>query len=161
MSGRALEFVDTNILIYAHDVDAGDRHWRAKEVVRALWDTGAGMISTQVLNEFYVNVTQKIPSPVEPPQARAVIEAYLNWHVQTPGPESVLAASEIQQRYRISYWDALIVHAASKGGASVLYTEDLNAGPVIEGVRIVNPLLDAAVHEVNSRLSTPRRASDA
>lgn len=155
MSDRALEFVDTNILICAHDVDAGDRHWRAKEVVRALWDSGAGMISTQVLNEFYVNATQRIPSPMEPPRARAVIEAYLSWHVQTPGPESVLAASEIQQRYRISYWDALIVHAASRGGASVLFTEDLNAGQVIEGVQIVNPLLDSAVHDEKSRVIPP------
>jgi len=155
MRDRALEFVDTNILIYAHDVDAGDRHWRAKEVVHALWESGDGMISTQVLNEFYVNVTQKIPSPIEPPQARAVIEAYLCWHVQTPGPESVLAASEIQQRYRISYWDALIVHAASRGGASVLFTEDLNAGQVIEGLQIVNPFLDSAVHDEKSRVIPP------
>lgn len=150
MSGKALHFLDTNILIYAHDVEAGDRHRRAKEVVRALWDAGTGMISTQVLNEFYVNVTQKIPSPMDPARARAVIEVYLSWNVQTLGPDSVLAASEVQQRYRISYWDALIVHAASKGGASVLYTEDLNAGQVMEGVRIVNPLLGSTVHDAKS-----------
>jgi predicted nucleic acid-binding protein len=147
MSAETSGFLDTNILIYAHDVDAGDRHWRAKEVVRRFWDSGQGMLSTQVLNEFYVNATQKIPSPMDPPRVRAVIQAYLSWNVQTLGPDSVLAASEIQQRYRISYWDALIVHAASKGGASVLYTEDLNAGQVMEGVRIVNPLLDSAVHD--------------
>lgn len=67
-------FLDTNILIYAHDVDAGDRHWRAKETVRELWETRQGMLSTQVLHEFYINVTRKIPSPLEPAQARAVIE---------------------------------------------------------------------------------------
>lgn len=144
MSGK---FVDTNILIYAHDIDAGDRHWRAKELVKALWDSGEGMLSTQVLSEFYVNVTQKIPSPMDPARARAVLESYLSWNVQTLGPDSVLIASEVQQRYRISYWDALIVHAASKGGASMLYSEDFNPGQVMEGVEIVNPLLDSGVHE--------------
>lgn len=141
------KFVDTNILIYAHDIDAGDRHWRAIELVKALWDSGEGMLSTQVLNEFYVNVTQKIPSPMDPVPARAVLETYLSWDVQTLGPESVLIASELQQRYRISYWDALIVYAASKGGASVLYSEDFNTGQVMEGVQVVNPLVDSAVHE--------------
>ncbi|PKL95089.1 MAG: PIN domain nuclease [Gammaproteobacteria bacterium HGW-Gammaproteobacteria-8] len=140
-------FVDTNILIYAHDTDAGDRHWRAKEIVRNLWETRQGMLSTQVLHEFYINVTQKIPSPMDAARARAVIEPYLRWRVQTLEPGSVLLASEIQQRYRISFWDALIVLAASKCGAAVLYTEDLNPGQVIEGVRIVNPLIDPAVHD--------------
>lgn len=140
-------FLDTNILIYAHDVDAGDRHWQAKAVVRALWETGTGMLSTQVLSEFYVNVTRKIPSPLPPARARAIIEPYLSWKIQTLGPESVLAASEIQQRHRISYWDALIVHAAAIGGASRLYSEDLNDGQMIEGVQVVNPLLAKGVHE--------------
>ena len=143
----SVSFVDTNILIYAHDVDAGDRHWRAKAVVSDLWETRHGMLSTQVLHEFYVNVTQKIPVPLEPAQARAVIESYLAWDVQTLAPDSVLLASEIQQRNGISWWDALIVHAASKGGASILYTEDLNSGQVIEGVKIVNPFIDSALHD--------------
>lgn len=133
-------FVDTNILIHAHDVDAGNRHWRARRLVRDLWESGLGMLSTQVLNEFYVNVTKKIPTPLDPATARSLIEPYLSWHVYTPGPESVLIASEIAQRHQISYWDALIIHAASSGGASVLYSEDLNAGQIVEGIRVVNPL---------------------
>ncbi len=143
------KFLDTNILIYAHDVDAGDRHWRAKAVVKSLWETAGGMLSTQVLSEFYVNVTRKIPSPLEPAQARSIIEPYLSWKVQTLGPESVLAASELQQRHRISYWDALIVHAAASGGASILYSEDLSDGQMIEGVRIVNPLLTNGVQDTD------------
>jgi len=145
MSAR---FVDTNILIYAHDVDAGDRHWRAKTVVSELWESGLGMLSTQVLHEFYVNITRKIPAPLAPAAARALIEPYLSWQVQALGPDSVLIASEIQQRYRISFWDALIIHAAACGGASVLYSDDLNAGQVMEGVKIVNPLVDPGVDEV-------------
>lgn len=144
MSAR---FVDTNILIYAHDVDAGDRHWRAKRVISELWESGLGILSTQVLNEFYVNITQKIPSPLDPATARSLIEPYLTWQVQTPAPKSVLLASEIQQRHRISYWDALIVHAAVSGGASILYSEDLNPGQLMEGVRIINPLAEPGVHE--------------
>lgn len=144
MSAR---FVDTNILIYAHDVDAGDRHWRARNVVSELWESGLGMVSTQVLHEFYVNITRKIPSPVAPATARALIEPYLSWQVQELGPGSVLVASEIQQRYRISFWDALIIHAAARGGAVELYSEDLNAGQIMEGVRIVNPLVDPGIHE--------------
>ena len=144
MSAR---FVDTNILIYAHDVDADDRHWRARQLVSELWESGLGMLSTQVLSEFYVNVTRKIPSPLDPPTTRALIEPYLSWQVQTLGHESVLMASEIQQRQRISYWDALIIHAAASGGAAVLYSEDLNAGQIIEGVEVVNPLIDTGVHD--------------
>src|SRR5699024_7923779 len=140
-------FVDTNILIYAHDVDAGDRHWRARKLIADLWESGSGMLSTQVLNEFYVNVTRKIPTPLDPATARSLIEPYLSWQVCTPGPESVLIASEIAQRHRISYWDALIIHAASSGGASVLYSEDLNAGQIIEGIRIINPLDTSRVQE--------------
>ena len=144
MSAR---FVDTNILIYAHDVDADDRHWRARQLVSELWESGLGMLSTQVLSEFYVNVTRKIPSPLDPATARALIEPYLSWQVQTLGPESVLMASEIQQRHRISYWDALIIYAAASGGAAVLYSEDLNVGQIIEGVEVVNPLIDTGVHD--------------
>lgn len=140
-------FVDTNILIYAHDLDSGDRHWHARNVVSALWESGLGMLSTQVLNEFYVNITRKIPTPLNPSAARALIEPYLSWQVQVPGSDSVLRASDIQQRYQISYWDALIVHAAACGGASVLYSEDLNPGQIIEGVRIVNPLQAPYRHE--------------
>lgn len=146
MSGS---FVDTNILFYAHDIDAGDRHWRARSLVKGLWENGQGMLSTQVLSEFYVNITRKIPNPLEPAHARAIIEPYLSWTVETLGPHSVLAASEVQQRHRISYWDALIVHAASAGGASLLYSEDLNDGQMIEGVKVVNPLLNNGAHEVD------------
>ena len=76
-----------------------------------------------------------------------MIEPYLSWQVPTLGPESVLMASEIQQRHRISYWDALVILAAASGGAAVLYSEDLNAGQIIEGVEVVNPLIDSGVHD--------------
>lgn len=133
-------FVDTNILLYAHDLDAGARHCRAATLVRDLWETGGGaVISIQVLQEFYVNITRKITNPVPPVEARGLIEAYQAWQVECPDTAAVLRASEIQERNRLSLWDAMIVATACQGGATVLFSEDLNHSRVIEGVRIENP----------------------
>lgn len=132
-------FVDTNVLIYAHDLDAGEKREAAAALLRDLWEREAGLLSTQVLQEFYVNVTAKIRQPLSPATARGVMENYLSWPVQTNGPGTILFASEIQERHRLSFWDAMIVAAAAEGGAKTLYSEDLNHGQVIEGVRVQNP----------------------
>lgn len=139
MSDKA--FVDTNILIYAYDVDAGEKHAIAADLIRQLWHSGMGLLSTQVLQEFYVNVTAKMSPTLSLSAARSIIARYLVWHVEANTPESVLRASEIQERNRLSFWDALIIAAASSAGAVTLYTEDLNHGQVMEGVRIHNPFL--------------------
>lgn len=99
------------------------------------------MLSTQVLHEFYVNVTQKIPSPLPLPTARRIVEHYLAWRVEILEPLATLRASEIQERWDLSFWDALIVVAAIQGGAQRLYTEDLSHGQQIEGILVVNPFL--------------------
>ncbi len=135
-------FVDTNILIYAHDLDAGTKSRRASEVLSRLWEENTGALSTQVLQEFYVNVTQKIPDTLTPAVARSVIEDYLVWHIDVVTPKSVLAASEIAERYQLSFWDAMIVTSAINVQATKLVTEDLNHGQVIRGILIENPLLD-------------------
>jgi len=135
-------FVDTNILIYAYDVDAGAKHATAADVLRRLWHNGYGVLSTQVLQEFYVNVTAKIPKPITPGEARAVISRYLAWPVEANTADAVIRASEIQERHHLSFWDALIIAAAVKAGALTLLSEDLNHGQVIEGVKIVNPFLE-------------------
>ncbi|MGB1108963.1 MAG: PIN domain-containing protein [Gammaproteobacteria bacterium] len=137
-------FVDTNILIYAHDRDAGPRHERARELVRRLWLDGGGVISVQVLQEFYVNITRKIPRPLTLPGARELIEAYRSWQVESPTPDTVLAASEIQERNQLSFWDAMIIATAVRAGVETLYSEDLNHGQVIEGIRVENPLANDA-----------------
>lgn len=134
-------FVDTNILLYAHDLDAGARHQRAATLVRQLWESGGAVISIQVLQEFYVNVTRKIANPLPPAEARGLIEAYQAWQVECPDTAAVLRASEIQERNRLSFWDAMIVATARQGGATVLLSEDLNHSQVIEGVRVENPFL--------------------
>jgi len=134
-------FVDTNVLIYAHDVDAGPKHDRAASIVAGLWERENGVISVQVLQEFYVNVTRKIARPLTPAVARGILRNYLAWRVETNEPSTVLLASEIGERHRLSFWDALIVASAARSGADRILSEDLNHGQVVEGIRIENPFL--------------------
>jgi len=134
-------FVDTNVLIYAHDLDAGSKHDRAAAILSDLWENENGIVSVQVLQEFYVNVTRKISAPLTPALARGVIRNYLAWQIAPNDPSTVLSASEIAERNHISFWDALIVASASNAGADRILSEDLNHGQMIEGVVIENPFL--------------------
>lgn len=136
MSARA--FVDTNVLIYAHDVSAEAKHEIAKRILRELWIQRGGALSSQVLQEFYVNVTRKIAAPLSEKRARAVVSSYLVWCVDTTADE-ISAAFEIEDEARIGFWDALIVAAAVKANADRILSEDLNSGQTIAGVRIENP----------------------
>jgi predicted nucleic acid-binding protein len=131
-------FVDTNVLIYAHDVDAKEKHTVAKEVLQELWTNRTGVLSMQVLQEFYVNVTRKLPKPLMRDSARAVIDKYSRWCIQTTHAE-IAAAFRIEDEARVGFWDALICAAASKAGAEQIFSEDLNAGQKIVGIRVVNP----------------------
>lgn len=133
-------FVDTSILIYAHDLSAGDHHAKACAVIESLWETETGVISTQVLQEFYVTVTRKIRNPLKPDEAREIIRNYLAWPVQINDPETTIRASEIEEKNSLSFWDALIVAAALRLQAQKIITEDLNHGQIIEGILIENPL---------------------
>jgi len=134
-------FVDTNILIYAHDKDAGAKHRMAAIVVEELWNRRNGVISSQVIEEFYVNVTRKIRKPLLRSEVRGIIGNYFAWHVEPINPETILSASELEERYLLSFWDALIIATASQAGAATLLSEDLNHGQIVEGVLIHNPLL--------------------
>jgi predicted nucleic acid-binding protein len=132
-------FVDTNVLVYAHDLDAGEKHSIATGVISDLWESGNGVISTQVLQELYVTLTQKVPSPPKKSKVRRILNNYLAWDLAVNNGETVLQASEIEESYNISFWDALIVSAAYFKNAAILLTEDLNDGQLIEGITIVNP----------------------
>lgn len=134
-------FIDTNILLYAYDLDAGIKREVARELLGRVWAEGTGVLSTQVLQEFYVNVTAKIAQPLSLSEARVVLSRYIVWPIERNGAHSILRASEIQERYRLSFWDSLIVAAAASAGAGILYTEDLNHGQVIDGIEVVNPFL--------------------
>jgi predicted nucleic acid-binding protein len=135
-------FVDTNVLVYAHDLSAGDRHTKASAIIESLWEAETGVISTQVLQEFYVTVTRKIKNPLKPNEAREIIRNYIAWPVQTNDPETTIRASEIEEKNSLSFWDALIVAAALRLQAQKIVTEDLNHGQVIEGILVENPFVN-------------------
>lgn len=134
----AKTFVDTNVLIYAHDVDAKCKHDVAKNVLRDLWSERTGVLSMQVLQEFYVNVTRKIATPLHKDQARLIVNSYAIWCVETT-PAEIAAAFRIEDESRIGFWDALIVASAAKAGTARIISEDLNARQIIAGVRVENP----------------------
>jgi predicted nucleic acid-binding protein len=131
-------FVDTNFLIYAHDIDAGAKHEIAKRIMRELWSERAGILSTQVLQEFYVNVTRKIASPLSKASARAAVSSYANWCMENTLVD-ISTAFRIEDESQIGFWDALIIASAAKGGAMRLVSEDLNSGHTVMGVLIDNP----------------------
>jgi predicted nucleic acid-binding protein len=138
MSARS--FVDTDILMYAHDTSAGAKHVRAKALVQVLWSDRTGVVSTQVLQELAVNLRRKAGRPLDARATREIVADYLTWHVVVNGGESILDALDLEARHRISFWDALVVHAAQTSGAEVLFSEDLSDGQKYGSVRVVNPL---------------------
>jgi predicted nucleic acid-binding protein len=133
-------FVDTNILIYAHDRDAGLKHDRARQLIEHLWTTGQGVLSTQILQELCVNLRRRVARPLPVDEIRGLIRDYLSWEIVVNTPASVIQALEIELRYKISYWDALVLQAADNSGAAVLYSEDLAAGQKYGAIQVVNPL---------------------
>ncbi len=134
-------FVDTNILLYAHDRTAGLKHEHARQLVERLWNSGEGVLSTQVVQELCINLRRRIARPLPTEEIRHIIQDYLSWEIVVNSPVSVLHAMDIELRYRISFWDALVLQAAEISGATVLYSEDLAAGQKYGAVQVTNPLL--------------------
>jgi predicted nucleic acid-binding protein len=132
-------FVDTNILVYAYDRSAGRKHQKAKTLVEELWRSGSGVVSTQVLQELAANLRRKCSPPLGPDETRQLIQDYLAWEVVVNGPESTLQALDLESRYKISFWDALVLHAAETVGAVTLYSEDLSHRQRYGTVLVVNP----------------------
>jgi predicted nucleic acid-binding protein len=135
-------FVDTNILMYAHDRSAGLKHQRARQLIEGLWTSGQGVLSTQVLQELCINLRRKIARPLPVEEVRRLVQDYLSWEIVVNTPASVIQALDIEVRHRTSFWDALILQAAESSGAAVLYSEDLGVGQRYGPVQVVNPLLD-------------------
>jgi predicted nucleic acid-binding protein len=136
---RNLQFVDTNVLIYAHDLSSGPKHTRARGLVQELWQSGEGCLSVQVLQEFHVNVTQKVAKPLATEVAAQIIADLSAWQIHRPGAEDVLDAIRLQDTYRLSFWDAMIIASAVQLGCQTLWTEDLNPGQVYERVTVLSP----------------------
>jgi predicted nucleic acid-binding protein len=130
-------FLDTNILLYAHDEDAGERHQKARRLIDRLRETGElPFVSIQVLQEM---VAVLIRRGVARDVVREMIEHYLQWNIVENTCELMRRTLDVQQRFQLSFWDANSVAAAQQAGASELWTEDLNAGQDYGGVRAVNP----------------------
>jgi len=143
MSGKC--FVDTNILVYAHDRSAGIKHLRAQLLVGQLWDSGKGVLSIQVLQELCINLRRKSANPLPVEEVRLLIRDYSTWEIVMNTSDSVLGALDIEMRYKTSFWDALILQAAQDAGATILYSEDLATGQHYGAIQVVNPLADSFV----------------
>jgi predicted nucleic acid-binding protein len=138
----SVEFCDTNVLVYAYDTAAGVKHERARLLLERLWSEGIGAVSIQVLQELFVTLTRKIPRPLDAPAARVIVADLATWPVIEPTGADVLAAIDACVRWQISFWDAMILTAAERAGAAVVWSEDLNATQTFDGVRVRNPLND-------------------
>jgi predicted nucleic acid-binding protein len=136
---NAKAFVDTNVLVYAHDASAVEKHEIAKSLIDELWIEKTGVLSTQVLQEFYVTVRRKVRKPVNISTAKRWISDYLNWTIIENDGITLLRAMDVEQRYQISFWDAMIIQAATQADVTLLYSEDLNHGQLYGKVRVENP----------------------
>ena len=130
-------FVDTNVLVYADDLDAGDKRGVAQTLLQELIAESRAVVSTQVIQEFFVAATRKLGVPAD--IARRKVELLLRLDVVLVRPELILSAIDLSRLRSLSFWDALVVRSAASAGCGRLVTEDLNHGQVIDGVRIENP----------------------
>jgi predicted nucleic acid-binding protein len=134
-------FLDTNIIVYAFDFSAKKKHEIAKQILIDLWNSGRGLLSTQVLQEFYVTVTQKIPKPLDRKLAIQTIKDLLHWDVVINDGDAIIDAIEIQTKHKFTFWDAMIIQAAFKGGAELIFSENLGSSRKIQGVTLKNPFV--------------------
>ncbi len=135
------QFIDTNVLVYAHDQSAGQKHDRAKALIERLWESKEGCLSIQVLQEFYVTATRKVTRPIASGQALEIIDSLGLWRIHSPTVEDIHEAIAIQERYQISFWDAMIICSAERLGCKMLWSEDLNAGQLYRNILVSNPLI--------------------
>jgi len=132
-------FVDTNALVYAYDLSAGAKHHAAVTIMRDLWDSGRGITSMQVLQEFFVNATGKIAKPLDIMTAREIVRDFLKWNPVTIDGELIVEAIDIHAAQKHSFWDSLIIASAIEGGAGTLFSEDLSDRQKIKSIVMRNP----------------------
>lgn len=134
-------FVDTNVFVYARDAAEGEKRLRSQEWLRSLWVSRNGRVSAQVLNEYYVTVTQKMRPATPAADAQAEIRDLLSWSPIAINAAVIAAAWNVEARFGFSYWDALIVAAAQVVGCEYLLTEDLSDGQELGSMTVINPFL--------------------
>jgi len=133
------QFVDTNIFLYAYDSSAPKKKELAQKLISELWQSRQGVISIQVLQELYVNLTRKLPKPVSTELAAQIIADLGQWRLHEPKLSDLQRAVELERIYSISFWDAMIVNSAQHMGCKILWTEDLNSGQYLADLIIKNP----------------------
>ena len=134
-------FVDTNILVYCFDSSDMIKKEKAVQILESLWESSSGVSSLQVLKEFFVTVTAKLPEKMDFKSAKSAVTGLLSWNLFMENRNSLEKSFEIIQKYQLSFWDANILSAAILSDCNKIYTEDLQHGQVIEGVQILNPFL--------------------
>jgi predicted nucleic acid-binding protein len=135
-------FLDTNILVYAYDRSAGSKHTISQKLVEDCWVNGNGCLSLQVLQEFYVTVTQKITSRMDYQTARQILADLATWRLHSPEASDLLQAIDLQQHYKLSFWDAMVVQSAARLGCKQIFSEDLSDGQNYGDVKVINPFLN-------------------
>src|SRR5260370_15716412 len=133
----SVEFIDTNVLVYAHDGGAGRRHDRSVDLLRRLFEEANGSISVQVLSEFYSVATKRLSMKSE--EAEEIISDLSGWIIHRPGHADVLRAIRLLRRYKISWWDAMVINSAVELGCSILWSEDLTDGQRYGTVTVRSP----------------------
>ena len=133
----SVEFVDTNVLLYAHDRSAGNKHDRSVELLAHLFEAASGVLSIQVLSEFYSAATKKLAMKSE--QAEAVISYLGDWTIHRPGHDDLLRAAQLHRRHKVAWWNAMILNSAIESGCSILWSEDLKHGQRYGTVTVRNP----------------------
>jgi predicted nucleic acid-binding protein len=133
----SVEFVDTNLLVYAHDGGAGAKHAQAVALLARLFEEGTGALSIQVLAEFYAAATRKLG--MTSAEAEAVIRDLGGWIIHRPAHADLLKAAQLARRHRLGWWDALILTSAIELGCAVLWTEDFSDGRRFGPVTVRNP----------------------
>lgn len=138
-ANKERQFVDTNVFVYAYDKGNGIKQRLARMLITGLWENRRGCVSIQVFQELYVTMTKKASTPLSSETALTIISTLGVWNHHVPEVRDVIEAVSLQQKYGISFWDAMIVNSACQTGCGILWTEDLNSGQVYENVTVYNP----------------------
>ena len=132
-------FVDTNVLLYAHDSSQPEKQPIATALLKSLWEHRAGVLSTQVLQELYVAATRKLAPPMPRAEAREIVALYSTWDLVVVDAEIILEATVLEERSQLAFWDALIVEAARRAGAARVVSEDFQDGRMFGTLLVENP----------------------
>jgi predicted nucleic acid-binding protein len=133
----SVEFVDTNVFVYAHEGGAGQKHRKAVDLLTRLFEEQSGALSVQVLTEFYVTATKKLGMKSQ--EAEDIIADLGSWTIHRPAHADVLRASGIHRVHKVSWWDALIINSATELSCALLWSEDLGKGQRFGSLTVRNP----------------------